>query len=329
MTGPSVLTIGNFDGVHLGHRSILQRCHELGASIDPKPRVVTVTFDPPPTAVLRPGSEPPQVDSLRDRVSRLSEAGAEHVEVLHVDENRLHQSARAFIEEMVERFAPVAIVEGPDFRFGHRRQGDQAMLEAVGRDTGFHAHALPRAHATLGDRQTVPVSSSLIRWLVGRGRVSDAAACLGRPFELAGRVVRGEQRGRTIGIPTANLDPADLAGRILPADGVYAATAHAADGTTYPAAVSVGTKPTFHDQARTTVEAHLIGFTGDLYDQTLTIRFVRWVRDQYAFPGRDALVTQLRRDVERAEHLTNSTPDPHNSAGPTTPPLPHRPSVPA
>ncbi|MEM1444555.1 MAG: riboflavin biosynthesis protein RibF [Planctomycetota bacterium] len=300
MPTPCVLTIGNFDGVHLGHRAILAECRQRAGEHGPNTPIVVVTFDPPPVAVLRPGSEPPQIDGPGDRVARLQTAGADRVEIITPDAKWLAQSAEAFVAEMVERFAPIAIVEGPDFRFGKSRAGDHALLVELGKKHGYEAIRLPREHAVLSDRQEVPVSSSLIRWLIGRGRVSDAAVCLGGPFELRGTVIRGEQRGRTIGIPTANLAPADLHGRIVPADGVYAAIAVLADGATHPAAVSIGSKPTFHQKSATTVEAHLLNFEGDLYDQPLTLRFVRWVRDQYAFPGLDPLVAQLRRDLDRA-----------------------------
>ncbi len=303
MPTPCVLTIGNFDGVHLGHRAIVREARRLAAAHGPQTPTVAVTFDPPPIAILRPGSQPPQIDTLDQRTTHLQHAGVNHVETIPVNADWLAKSADAFIEELVQRFAPVAIVEGPDFRFGKNRAGDHALLTRLGRSLGFDALRLPREHATLGDRQSVPVSSSLIRWLIGRGRVSDAAVCLGRPFTLTATIIQGEQRGRTLGIPTANLDPDALLDRIVPADGVYAAHATTHDGQTFPAAVSIGTKPTFHHASHTTVEAHLLGYHGDLYGQTLTLRFVRWVRDQYAFPGVDSLVAQLHRDLQHADAL--------------------------
>ena len=229
------------------------------------------------------------------------------------------------------------MVEGPDFRFGRGRGGDMGTLAELGRRHGFDAVEVPRVEVPLHDGHVVPVSSSLVRWLVGRGRVADAALCLGRPFSLTATVVHGEQRGRTLGIPTANLDPDALAGFILPADGVYACVAEVegeqrgtgAEGQrgkvtdpqnqksslknqkSHPAAVSIGTKPTF-GTARLTVEAHLIGFTGDLYGQTLTLRFARWVRGQYAFRGVDALRARLHRDIAevRGTPTRDATPPP-------------------
>ncbi|MEM7577391.1 MAG: riboflavin biosynthesis protein RibF [Planctomycetota bacterium] len=300
----SVLTIGNFDGVHLGHQAILAECRRRATEHGPETRVVAITFDPPPAAVLRPGSEPPQIDepSLSLRIDRLKRAGADHTEAWKVDHAFLEQSADEFIENIVKVFAPMTIVEGPDFRFGKRRAGDHARLQQLGVRYDFEAVRVPRQTTTLANRQLVPISSSLIRWLIGRGRVHDAATCLGRPFELAGTVIQGEQRGRTIGVPTANLDPTAFRGRILPADGVYAARA-ICDGHDFHAAVSVGTKPTFHNEHQTTVEAHLLGFNGDLYGKPLELHFVRWVRDQYAFPGLESLVSQLHRDIQRTESI--------------------------
>ncbi len=312
MPAPSVITIGNFDGVHLGHRAILRHCRQLShqhADHPPGPlRVIAVTFDRPPIAVLRPGMEPPLIDDRASHTAQLRDAGADEVVYLEATRALLGLSAEAFVEMLVERFAPRAIVEGPDFRFGKGRRGDHALLNHLGSEHGFDAVRLPRETAVLHNRQVVPVSSSLVRWLIGRGRVEDAQRCLGRPFAVSGEVVKGEQRGRTIGVPTANLAPAALEGRIIPTDGVYACEAELDDGRAFPAAVSVGTKPTFGQQ-QLTVEAHLVDFEGDLYGRPLTLRFARWLRDQYPFPGLESLRRQLRQDIaDTADAQT--TPDP-------------------
>lgn len=296
---PSVLTIGNFDGVHAGHRAILSAAREHAGRCGG--RVVALAFDPSPVAVLRPGEQPPRLDSLDAKRTRLLSAGADQVAVIEPTPEVLGRSAEGFIAELVERYQPVAVVEGPDFRFGKGRVGDHALLAALGGGHGFEAVRVDRVTATLHDRQVVPVTSSLCRWLVGRGRVEDAARCLGRRFELTAAVVKGEQRGRTIGVPTANLDAEALEGFILPADGVYACEAVLVDdaddaGRTFPAAVSIGVKPTFGQQVLT-VEAHLLGFEGDLYGQRITLRFARWLRDQYPFPGLAELKAQLARDI--------------------------------
>ncbi len=307
----TVITIGNFDGVHLGHRAILQRCRQIAlqSTAVPVAQVVAVTFDRPPVSVLDPGKEPPQIDRLERRAGFLRQAGADVVDVLTVDRGLLEKSAEGFIHELVERWSPVAVVEGPDFRFGKGRRGDAALLHELGRANGFTFEVAPRQTAVLADRQVVPVSSSLARWLIGRGRVPDAAACLGRDFVLEARVVRGEQRGRQLGFPTANLDPDEISGFIVPADGVYAADAVLDDGTRRPAAVSIGTKPTF-GKTQLTVEAHLPGFDGNLYDRRLALHFRRWLRDQFPFPGVESLKAQLNRDVDATENAYRRTPEP-------------------
>lgn len=305
MPDRSVLTLGNFDGPHIGHFEILQRARAVADQHDAT--VTAITFDPPPIRVLRPGQEPPVITPLDQRLQHLRSGGADAVEVLTPTPEMLGESAERFIQQLVERHDPVAILEGPDFRFGHGRAGDMQMLEQLGRARGFEAITVPRVEATLGDLQTVAVSSSLVRWLVGRGRVADAAACLGRPFSLTATVVQGEQRGRQLGIPTANLDPHQLAPMIIPADGVYSGYASFDQSPRpqtpdpkpqCPAAISVGVKPTF-GQKTLTVEAHLLDHDADLYGQTITLHFARWVRDQYPFPGVDALRHQLQRDIQQ------------------------------
>ncbi|MEM9883422.1 MAG: bifunctional riboflavin kinase/FMN adenylyltransferase [Planctomycetota bacterium] len=323
---PSVLTLGNFDGPHVGHRAILRRARELAAPAGAS--VVAVTFDPPPVRLLRPGAEPPQITTIAERTARLRDAGADAVEVLSVTPELLGKSAEGFVADLVERFAPVAVVEGPDFRFGHRRAGDMDLMAELGKRYGFTAVVVPPVEAVLGDQTVQTVSSSLVRWLVGRGRVEDAAACLGRPFALTAEVVKGEQRGRTIGVPTANLDPNTLAPMIVPADGVYAAWAtveprETGEPDAWPAAVSIGVKPTFGNKILT-VEAHLIDVDDgpDLYGRRLTLRFARWLRDQYPFPGVGALRAQLGRDIDSARRvLTADRPPPGPTPGPTPGPI--------
>ena len=297
MPAPSVLTIGNFDGPHVGHLAIVRRGRSIADGRGA--RLVALTFDPPPVAVLRPGDQPPRITATAERVRRLEAAGVDEVVVVEPTAAMLSQTAASYIEALVERYAPVAVVEGPDFRFGKGRGGDMALLRELGERHRFEAVEVPRQEVVLHDLHVVPVSSSLARWLVGRGRVADAARCLGRPFELTATVVQGEQRGRTLGVPTANLDPAALEGFIVPADGVYgciAVVGGSGGGEAYPAAVSVGTKPTF-GRVALTVEAHLLNYDGDLYGQTLTLRFERWVRGQVAFRGVESLLAQLKRDI--------------------------------
>lgn len=299
-TATSIITIGNFDGVHRGHQAIIDVARGLAEPTGA--RVLAMTFDPMPVSVLRPGEGPPHLGTIDQRVATLEQVGADEVVVIKPTRNLLSYEAPQFIADLIDKHDAVGFVEGEDFRFGSKRSGDMKMLAEMGLEQGFAVEALPRVEVPLSDQSIAPISSSLVRWLVGRGRVEDAATCMGRPFALTGTIVRGDQRGRTIGIPTANLDPQSWHGLITPMDGVYAGTvALERDATEYPAAISVGMKPTF-GQDRLNIEAHLIDFNTEkpdaLYGQRATFRFARWVRDQYPFPDVDALKQQLHRDIQ-------------------------------
>ncbi|MEO1236068.1 MAG: riboflavin kinase [Planctomycetota bacterium] len=326
----TVLTLGNFDGPHLGHAALIREARQRAAPH--QARVVALTFDPRPVDVLAPGQGPPRLTPVDQRIARLRALGANDVRVLRPTPELLSRTAADFVAGLVDEYHPLAIVEGPDFRFGKDRTGDMRRLAELGRHHGFDAVTVPRVQAPLTDQQLTPVSSSLVRWLVGRGRVADAAACLGEPFVLTAPVVRGEQRGRQLNIPTANLDADALAAFIVPADGVYAGTAQlkpraeersdkAPAPPTFPAAISVGVKPTF-GRRRLTVEAHLLDYqpvhADDLYGRTLTLRFARWVRDQYPFPGVQALRQQLERDIARVRRWHDQ-----NRLHPPEPPSPY------
>ncbi|MEM9347558.1 MAG: riboflavin biosynthesis protein RibF [Planctomycetota bacterium] len=305
MTNPSVITIGNFDGVHRGHQAIMQAACRLARQSDAE--VIAITFDPMPIALLRPEQSPPHLGSIEQRIDALKHAGADEIHVIKPTREVLAYEAPRFITDLIEKYDAVGFVEGEDFRFGAKRQGNMTMLADLGAAQGFAVQALPRIEVPLSDTSVAPISSSLVRWLVGRGRVEDAAVCLGRPFELTGAIVKGEQRGRAIDVPTANLDPASWQGLITPMDGVYAGTVTLSqEENIYPAAISVGVKPTF-GQDQLNIEAHLIDYnTHDpdaLYGQPATIRFARWVRDQYPFPGVEALKEQLARDIELCRQL--------------------------
>ena len=305
MAAPSIITIGNFDGVHRGHQAILNAARDLANQSHAS--VLAMTFDPVPIAVLRPGECPPHLGTIDQRVNALKHAGADDIVVIQLTKDLLSHEAPRFIAQLIEQHHAIAFVEGEDFRFGSKRSGDMTMLAEMGEQQGFAVKALPRVETPLSDHSVAPISSSLIRWLVGRGRVEDAAACMGRLFELQGQIVQGEQRGRTIGVPTANLDPQSWQGLITPMDGVYAGTVTLnGNPQTHPAAISVGVKPTF-DQDQLNIEAHLIDVKtehpDELYGQQATFRFARWVRDQYPFPGVDALTQQLKRDIDQCRDL--------------------------
>ena len=296
MVEPSVVSIGNFDGVHLGHGAILDAAGVVARRHGVP--VVALTFDPHPLTVLRPGAAPRRLMSLAQKRSALRVAGADRVVVLAPTLARLGQTPRQFIEWLCPEHRPMAIVEGQGFRFGKGRRGDLGQLRQMGASFGFEVVEVATQEVTLGDLMAVPVRSSLIRWLLACGRVDDAARCLGQPYALTGRVVVGEKRGRRLGVPTANLSTADLAEFVTPAHGVYAGLVALPDGEQRPAAVSIGTKPTFGSH-QPVVEAHVLDFDADLCDQTLTVQFVRWLRDQHPFPDLATLCRQLERDLEQ------------------------------
>lgn len=314
--GRSIITIGNFDGAHLGHAALLRRCVERASQSapTPKPRVVALTFDPHPASILRPDQPPPaKLTSFERRAALLRGLGAEEVVRLAPTTDLLSRSAEDFIAEIARDYAPLAFVEGPDFHFGHRRGGNVRVLADLGSRLGFAVHVVPSVDVPLTDDTIVPASSTIARWLITQGRVRDAAIVLGRPHELEGAVVQGDRRGRTIQFPTANL----AAENLVPADGVYAAVAILPGGREWPAAVNVGTRPTFQGHDRR-VEAHLIGAqTSDLgitteYGWPLRLKLIGWLRDQVRFDSIPRLVEQLKRDCTRALALT-SEPDATNA----------------
>jgi riboflavin kinase/FMN adenylyltransferase len=289
-----VLTIGNFDGVHRGHAALLRRARAR-ADIGGAP-VKVLTFDPHPLHVLRPGEAPPRLIEPAARAPRLRAAGADEVIVHAPTASFLAQTPEQFVDWIVERFSPIALVEGPDFRFGRGRAGDMQRLRELGAAHRFEAIEVAGITTALHDKLTAPIRSSLVRWLIGHGRVADAARCLGRWHALTAEVVRGEQRGRELGCPTANLDHEALAHRAVPASGVYAGTALLPDGREAAAAISVGAKPTFRE-GRFTIEAHVLGGARELYGERLELRFARWIRDQAYCPTVDSLKAQMERDA--------------------------------
>ncbi|MDB5297755.1 MAG: ribF [Phycisphaerales bacterium] len=295
----AVVTVGNFDGVHLGHQAILRRCAALrtaglgGGSISPPPPVAVVTFEPHPLTVLRPEVAPPRLATSTAKRDHLAGLGVDECVVLPPTPEVLGLDAEAFWHLLRDDARVGHIVEGEGFTFGKGRGGTMPRLRAWAAGTSVGVHVVPPVTVAMLDQQVAPVSSSLVRFLVAGGRMRDAAACLGRPYALSGPVVKGYQRGRTIGVPTANLDCGD---QLVPADGVYAARC-TVGGTSRPVALSIGTMPTFGDGYRRQVEAFILDFDGDLYGQTLTVELLDWVREQWKLPGLDALKKQIALDV--------------------------------
>ncbi len=304
--GSNVLTIGNFDGVHLGHVALVRRARQAAASLGGK--VIALAFDPHPFVLLRPQDVPARLSTFEQRQAHLREAGADEVVRLEPTPRQLAQPAEAFIDEMVARYTPGAFVEGSDFHFGKGRAGNVEVLSLWGKSRGFDVHVVDPVEVALSDQHVVRASSSLIRWLLDHGRVQDAARVLGRDFQLTGEVVRGDRRGRDLGFPTANVRTTCS----LPLGGVYAAIATLPDGRSFPAAVSVGPRPTFN-APEPRLEAFLMlpspGKRGEPvsglpeYGWALSLSFRAFLREQLKFDSLPQLISQMARDCERALQL--------------------------
>lgn len=290
----TAVTIGVFDGVHVGHRQVISDLITLAASSRLSPAIVT--FNPHPLSILAPERAPKMLTSVDQRIDQFRQLGVEFVGVLDFPDIR-HLLASQFCEEVLFRaLRAKRVVVGADFRFGRDRGGDAKLLADEGERLGFEVSVVD----LFGYRDGV-VSSTRIRQLLSDGRVEEAAALLGRPYELAGPVVEGEKRGGSIGFPTANI--AITPERQLPGRGVYAGQAVAGDEI-HLAAINVGTRPTFDGQG-TTIEAYLLDYSGDLYGRLLAIDFRARLRDELRFDGVEALTSQIRRDVERVREVLN------------------------
>lgn len=289
------LSIGNFDGVHAGHRALIALARQVAGDSG---KVVAVTFEPLPAARLRPEAAPPRLSTAEARRRLLVEAGAEEVLELDPTPELLGQSPEGFVSMLRSRIGFGAIVEGEDFRFGKGRAGDVALLRAIGEREGFRTLVMPAIEIELGDLTVARAASSLVRWMVQRGRVEDAARLLGRPYAIAGVTAPGDRRGRALGFPTANLADGSWGGTLLPADGVYAGVATLPDGREAAAAISIGTKSTFGGTRRT-CEAHLPGesLPLDWYGWPVGLAFTRWIRGQMRFAGPEAIAAQIARDL--------------------------------
>jgi riboflavin kinase / FMN adenylyltransferase len=302
MPGTAV-TIGAYDGVHLGHRALLADLVARAGAAGLSP--VVVTFDRHPASVVRPESAPPLLTDLDQKLELLAECGIERTLVVPFDRARADESAEDFVREvLVETLDAKLVVVGEDFHFGNRRRGNVALLRELGQEHGFEVVGV-----RLTGEDLAPVSSTRIRSLVAAGDVVGAAALLGRPHEVRGPVVHGDGRGASeLGFPTANLEVStDIA---LPADGIYAGYYRRPDGTGYLAAISVGRRPTFYDPASASVlvEAYLLHFEGDLYGELGRVSFVRRLRDERQFDSVDALIAQMHDDVADTERLLTAEP---------------------
>jgi riboflavin kinase/FMN adenylyltransferase len=300
-TAGAVVTIGAYDGVHLGHQAVLRLVRELADARGLE--AALVTFDRHPAEIVRPESAPRLLTTLEQRLELLDATGdLDLCWVLRFDEARSKEAAEDFVREvLVDGVGARLVVVGADFHFGHRRGGNVPLLERMGAEYGFEVLGLGLV-AVEGDATGVPYSSTRIRELLAKGDVAEAARLLGRPHDVRGVVERGDQRGAEhLGFPTANLTVPE---RIcLPADGVYAGTFVADDGVERPAAISVGTRPTFYEDGDVLVEAYVLDFDGDLYGQWVKVRFREWVRGQERFDSTEALVEKMNADVEATRRI--------------------------
>ena len=288
-----VLAIGNFDGLHRGHLKIVERIRR-GATERGGTSVV-MTFEPHPPRVLRPDKAPPLLMTSEQKRNALARAGVQGLAVVRFTEELSQWEPEAFVRRvLVDWLRVVEVWVGADFLFGRNRSGNFTLLKKQGLQFGFRAEKIDPIRY-----KDFVVSSTRIRRLVSEGRVEEAGALLGRHFAIDGRVVEGARRGREIGFPTANLATEN---ELLPPNGVYA-TFSAVDGIVRPSVTNVGVRPTFDGPPTTSVETHVLGFSGDLYGQRLELAFVQRLRDERRFPDIDALREQIAADVRRAGRL--------------------------
>lgn len=313
--GPSVVAIGKFDGVHAGHRAVLERA-KVDAAADGA-KVVAVTFDRNPLATLRPEICPEDVSGLRQKLRLLAETGIDATLVLRFDRRMAAQPAEEFITDvLVSALGVQTVLVGRDFRFGRGGAGSPELLQRLAPQHGYRVDIIDDVRAITSERR---VSSTWIREVLGAGDVETAARLLGRPHAVSAEVVHGLKRGRDLGFPTANLSP-DMEG-FVPADGVYAGwLVDEGPGPQddrasrisphrrirYPAAISVGTNPTFDDVARRVVEAYVLDEVDlDLYGHIVEVEFSNRVRGMVAFDGIEALTAQMTDDVEKVRAVLN------------------------
>lgn len=298
--GPSAVTIGKFDGIHAGHRAVIAALREV--STERGLTATVVTFDRNPLSLLAPEKCPDALISNTQKAQLLEAAGVAATLVLAFDRSLSEQPPDKFVTEvLVTALRARVVLVGADFRFGVRGSGNVELLRELGALHGFEVRLIPEVRAE-GTRRA---SSTWIRELLEAGNVTEAAEVLGRLPSVRSRVVHGEERGRELGYPTANLSP-DLEG-FIPADGVYAAWATVGVGR-YGAAVSIGNNPTFEGVPQKQVEAHLLDQKLDLYDEPIELEFVDYVRPMNKFESADALVDQMHRDEDRIRVILDYPP---------------------
>jgi len=294
----TVATVGTFDGVHLGHWSVLQEIRARASSSGM--RSVLVTFDPHPLRIVRPDDAPPLLTTPLEKKEILAESGLDFAVFVRFTETLSRYAPRRFIEEiLLARLGVRELVIGYDHGFGRDRSGNVDTIRAAGRELGFAVDVVEPVSVD-GDA----ISSSRIRRALTELRFGEARACLGRPYSMQGVVVRGDGRGRGLGFPTANLQIRDRE-KLVPPPGVYAVRGIPRRGQAYAGALHIGPRPTFQGSPPT-IELHLIGFDGDLYGEQVRVQFIQHLRPARPFDGVDALVRQLRQDVDAAARAVDA-----------------------
>jgi len=288
---PTVLTLGVFDGLHLGHQLIMKTVVERARAIDAVPTVIT--FEPHPRAVLHPESAPPLLQTFDQKIEALGVLGIEQTIIIHFDKNFSQIRAEDFLREtVVDRLHAKEVYLGRGFFFGHDREGNIDLLRRVSERLGFFADEVPEVR--LRGRR---IGSTRIRELLSQGRVNLARRMLGRPYGVEGPVIRGARRGVRLGFPTANIHPHN---RVIPRGGVYV-TATLIEGQWRRSVTNIGTRPTFDDGTETSVETHVMNWLGDLYGDVVRVRFLHRLRDEKKFNSIDELKSQIASDVSCAE----------------------------
>jgi riboflavin kinase/FMN adenylyltransferase len=297
--GPSVVTIGNFDGLHRGHHALIGRCRDLRGAGEP---VVVVTFEPLPHAFFRPEQAPARLTTVRQKLALLEDAGTDLVWLMRFDKSLSSLSADEFVRQvLINDLGVRAVVVGEDFRFGRGRQGDIAALKGFGSDLGFSVETVDDV---MSDGQRV--SSSVIRKALSVGDFELAQTLLGRPFAMEGRVIRGKMLGRDFGYPTANLR---IRARPCPLGGIFAVYARIAGGPWMAGVSNLGVRPAVGG-GEPLLEVHFFDFSKDIYGQRLEVRFVAKLRDELHFDSLDDLVAQMRRDEQQARQILDQAPVP-------------------
>jgi riboflavin kinase/FMN adenylyltransferase len=299
----AVISIGSFDGVHIGHQAVLTHVVERARAMDVA--AVAMTFDPHPVKLLRPADAPRLLTTLEQRLALIAQTGIETALVVPFTHRLARMSAADFVRDvLVDRLAVREVYIGDNFRFGADRGGDVGLLTSMGAELGFEAAAAPIVEAEGG-----VVSSTRVRQAVADGRVEEAVALLGRSVYIDGLVLEGKRLGRTLGFPTLNIE---VENELHPSNGVYVTAVHIPSFTrTFPAVTNIGVRPTVYQNSLTTIESHLLDFTADVYQEQVRLLFLERVREERRFESTLDLMAQIRRDVGQARDFFDDHPLDH------------------